>query len=73
MTLHTGRWTFEENGDGTTTAVSQHTVTINPDTITAVLGPDAGVPAAREFLRNALGNNSRATLGYAKSYAEERR
>lgn len=28
---------------------------------------------AHEFLRNALGNNSRATLGHAKAYAEAQR
>ncbi|WP_395570335.1 aromatase/cyclase [Streptomyces sp. BK79] len=73
MTLHTGHWTFEEGPDGVTTAGSQHTVVINAENISRVLGPDAGVPEAREFIRNALGNNSRATLGHAKDYAEARR
>jgi aromatase len=73
MTLHTGYWQFDEDGAGTTTASSQHTVTIRAENITTVLGADAGVPEAREFLRNALGNNSRATLQYAKEYAEGRR
>ncbi|MER5264945.1 aromatase/cyclase [Actinosynnema sp. NPDC002837] len=73
MTLHTGYWTFEEDEHGVTTASSQHTVIINPDTIAKVLGPDAGVAEARTFLRDALGNNSRATLGHAKAYAEQRR
>ncbi|MGW4113831.1 aromatase/cyclase [Actinosynnema sp. NPDC004786] len=73
MTLHTGYWTFEEDGDGVTTASSQHTVVINPDNIAKVLGPDAGVAEARAFVRDALGNNSRATLGHAKTYAEARR
>jgi aromatase len=73
MTLHTGRWTFTEDSAGATTATSQHTVTVNPDAITSVLGPDADLAKAREFLRTALGGNSRATLGFAKTYAEERR
>ncbi|QLE75878.1 cyclase [Streptomyces rectiverticillatus] len=73
MTLHTGYWQFDEGPDGVTTASSQHTVVIRAENITKVLGPDAGVPEAREFIRNALGNNSRATLGHAKDHAEARR
>ncbi|MBJ7904127.1 aromatase/cyclase [Streptomyces sp. NPDC004549] len=73
MTLHTGRWEFRTEDDGTVTAASQHTVVLNPDTIGKVLGPDAGVPEARAFVREALGANSRATLEHAKRYAEERR
>ncbi|MGW6600685.1 aromatase/cyclase [Streptomyces sp. NPDC055036] len=73
MTLHTGYWRFDEESDGVTTVTSQHTVVVNTETITRVLGPDAGVPQARTFLREALGANSRATLGHAKSFAEARR
>lgn len=69
MTLHTGYWQLEEVGDGVA-VTSQHTVMINPATITRVLGESAGVPQARDFIRNALGGNSRATLGYAKNYSE---
>ncbi|WP_406012578.1 aromatase/cyclase [Streptomyces sp. NBC_00984] len=73
MTLHTGNWQFEEGDDGVVTATSQHTVVVNAENITKVLGPDAGVKRAREFLRSALGANSRATLDHAKRYAEARR
>ncbi|MER5767868.1 aromatase/cyclase [Streptomyces sp. NPDC001985] len=73
MTLHTGYWQFEEDSDGSTTASSQHTVVINPERITDILGPGAGVPEARDFIRNALGTNSRATLAHATRYAEGRR
>lgn len=73
MNLHTGLWTVEEDGEGTTTVTSHHTVVVNTDNITRILGADAGVPEARAFLREALGGNSRATLGYAKEYAEARR
>ncbi|WP_306318225.1 MULTISPECIES: aromatase/cyclase [unclassified Streptomyces] len=72
MTLHTGYWQLAEDERGVTTATSQHTVVLNTENIAAVLGPDAGVPQAREFIRNALGGNSRATLGHAKEYAEAR-
>ncbi|MGW6696904.1 aromatase/cyclase [Nocardia sp. NPDC055049] len=73
MALHTGYWEFRTNPDGTTTASSQHTVIIEASRITEILGPDAGVPEARTFLREALGGNSRATLNHAKNYAEARR
>ncbi len=71
MNLHTGYWTFEER-DGRVAATSQHTVVVNPVNITTVLGPDADVATARDFVRNALSVNSRATLNYAKQYAEAR-
>ncbi|MFI9723674.1 aromatase/cyclase [Streptomyces sp. NPDC052396] len=73
MNLHTGYWLLVEGPDGVTTATSQHLVVVNTANITGILGADAGVPEAREFLRNALGGNSRATLGHAKEYAEARR
>lgn len=73
MNLHTGYWQLDEGDDGVTTATSQHTVVLNTGNITRILGEDAGIPQAREFIRNALGANSRATLGHAKEYAEARR
>ncbi|MEE1740289.1 aromatase/cyclase [Streptomyces sp. BE147] len=73
MTLHTGYWRFDEEPDNTATASSQHTVVIKEENITAILGPDAGIPEAREFIREALGTNSRATLAHARAYAEARR
>ncbi|MGV2387206.1 MAG UNVERIFIED_CONTAM: cyclase, partial [Thermobifida fusca] len=54
-------------------ATSQHTVVINTDRITDVLGAGAALAQARKAVREALGANSRATLGLAKAYAEERR
>ncbi|MGW6055040.1 aromatase/cyclase [Streptomyces sp. NPDC055189] len=73
MTLHTGYWTFDEDDDGNTVASSQHTVTLNPANIAAVLGSDATAEDARQYVRNALSTNSLATLGHAKEYAELRR
>lgn len=46
---------------------------LNTQNIAKVLGEDAGIAQAREFIRHALGTNSRATLGHAKEYAEARR
>ncbi|MFI6079976.1 aromatase/cyclase [Streptomyces sp. NPDC051217] len=77
MTLHTGHWTFNENqheigGRTVVAATSQHTVVINTDNIARVLGPDATVGDAKEYVHTALSTNSRATLGHAKNYAEQR-
>ncbi|HEY5834817.1 aromatase/cyclase [Streptomyces sp.] len=69
MNLHTGLWTFTEHGGGVT-ASSQHTVVINTDAITRILGPAATVADARSYVQRALSANSSATLGYAKRYAE---
>lgn len=69
MTLHTGIWTFEETAGGTS-ASSQHTVTLNAASIARILGPDATVADAREYVRSALSTNSHATLSHAKSHTE---
>ncbi|MGI5237990.1 aromatase/cyclase [Dactylosporangium sp. CA-139066] len=72
MSLHTGCWDITEHESGVT-ASSEHTVVLNPATITAVLGPEAGIGEARAFVRTALSTNSTATLGLAKDYAESLR
>jgi aromatase len=72
MTLHTGYWTFAENESGVA-ASSQHTVVLNTANIAKILGADATVADARAYVQNALSTNSRATLGHAKDYAENRR
>jgi aromatase len=69
MTLHTGRWSILPSGLVTLLS-SRHTVQINPANINKVLGPDAGVEQAREFVQKALSTNSMATMQLAKSYAE---
>lgn len=71
MTVHTGQWTLTDAGQGVI-AASRHSVAVNPDSITAILGPDAGVGDARTYIRAALSANSLATLGHAKNYAERR-
>ncbi|GAA2937228.1 hypothetical protein GCM10020221_36250 [Streptomyces thioluteus] len=73
MTVHTGYWTFLPAADGRVAATSQHTVVLNTANIAAVLGPRATVADARAYVRDALGANSRATLGHAKDHAESRR
>jgi aromatase len=71
MSAHTGRWVITEGADGVL-ATSHHTVVLNPDAVPGILGPTATLPDACAFVRNALGGNSRATLGFAKAYAEDR-
>ncbi|MFF3019892.1 aromatase/cyclase [Streptomyces sp. NPDC057939] len=71
MTLHTGYWTFVEDDEGVA-ASSQHTVTINTENITKVLGPQATVEDAKQYVHTALSTNSRATLGHAKNHAENK-
>ncbi|MFF9024889.1 aromatase/cyclase [Streptomyces eurythermus] len=73
MALHTGAWSFEEDGTGATVVTSRHTAVIETGAITRVLGEDATLPAARRFLREALGANSLATLRHAGAYAAARR
>jgi aromatase len=72
MTLHTGCWDLAASGDGVA-ATSQHTVMINAANIASVLGAQAGLDEAENFVRNALSTNSLATLRHAKEYAEGRR
>jgi aromatase len=72
LSLHTGYWTFRDDEDGVS-ASSQHTVVLEPANITKVLGPDATVADAREYVHTALSTNSLATLSLAKAYAEKRR
>jgi aromatase len=72
MTMHAGCWTFADGPDATT-ASSQHTVVLNAGNIPRILGAEATVADARDYVRNALSANSRATLGYAKDFAESRR
>ena len=71
MTAHTGQWRIEE-APGEVRVTSEHTVVINEQNISAVLGDGADVERASSFVRSALSTNSLATLGHAKTYAESR-
>ena len=76
MAGHTGRWVIEPDPDGeagTVLATSWHTVTLAPEGIASVLGPDRTLAEARELVRNALGTNSSTTLRHAGQFAEEAR
>ncbi|MEV6905831.1 aromatase/cyclase [Amycolatopsis sp. NPDC051071] len=68
LALHTGYWTFRENGSGVI-ATSQHTVVLNPDKI----AEGVEVDTVKKQVQEALSTNSTATLGYAKAHAEPSR
>ncbi|MFF4604067.1 aromatase/cyclase [Streptomyces sp. NPDC001339] len=70
---HSGLWEFSEQPDGTAVATARHTVALNPEAVTEVLGADATLADARAYLREALGRNSLATMSHAATYSEERR
>ncbi|MGW4438697.1 aromatase/cyclase [Streptomyces sp. NPDC004596] len=72
MSAHTGCWTLTPRGGGVD-VTSQHTVVVRPEAVEKVLGAGRTVADARNYVRNALSTNSRATLGHAKAYAEARR
>jgi len=72
LTVHVGEWSVTPQ-DGRVAVSSRHTIAINPDTVENVLGAGATVADARQFVRDALSRNSRATLEHARSYAEGRR
>ena len=71
MLLHTGRWLIEPIAGGGVAVTSRHTVRINPDRVTEILGAGAGLADAQDGVRAALSANSLATLKLAKAYAEE--
>jgi aromatase len=67
---HSGGWTFTADPDGGSVATARHTVAINPAAISEVLGTNCTLADARDYLRAALGANSRATLAHASAYAQ---
>jgi aromatase len=66
---HSGEWLFTDGPDATT-ITARHTVAIDPDAISGVLGTKHTLADARGFVRAALGANSRTTLAHAGAYAQ---
>jgi aromatase len=69
LSLHTGQWRIRSDSDATV-VTSQHTVAIAPEAVVGVLGEQATVEDAREFVRSTLSCNSLITLNAAKTYAQ---
>jgi aromatase len=68
---HSGEWTFVQ-GESGVTVVATHTVAINPTAARAVLGESSTLADARQYLRDALGGNGRATVRHAGEYMRAR-
>lgn len=68
---HSGAWSFADRPEGGAVVTAQHTVAINPAAVAKILGPDATLPDARKYLRDALGGNGRATMSHAGAYASQ--
>jgi aromatase len=69
LSAHCGEWRFEDAG-GASKITSRHTVLINPDAVTSVLGDGATVEQAKSRVRESLSANSLTTMRHARSYAE---
>jgi ribosome-associated toxin RatA of RatAB toxin-antitoxin module len=72
LTSHTGEWLVEPVGDRDVRVSARHTVTLNEPAIEKVLGPSATIASAKDFVRSAIGANSRATLEHANDFAQAR-
>ena len=65
----TGEWTVVPDERGVTVTVRQSAV-LSEEHVTGVLGGGAGLPHARQYLREALGDHCRSLLSLAKLHAE---
>jgi aromatase len=72
MMGHSGLWTFSDGPRGPV-VTARHTVALDPAAVPEVLGEHATLAEAREYLRDALGRNSRTTIEHADAYATARR
>ncbi|MGY6653674.1 aromatase/cyclase [Amycolatopsis sp. TRM77291] len=61
---HSGLWTFHDGKEGSR-ATARHTVVIDPVAAAEMFGKDRALADAREYLRYALGRNSRTTMLHA--------
>ncbi|WP_395365320.1 aromatase/cyclase [Streptomyces sp. YH02] len=66
---HTGEWLFEETSGGTL-VTARHQVALDPGAVEGVFGPGTTLESARRLVRDALGGNSRRTLGEARRHVE---
>ncbi len=69
LSVHTGHFLIDETPGGFT-LTSRHTAVIKPEKIAEVLGADATLQDAREFIESALTANSRVTMEHAGAFAE---
>jgi aromatase len=70
LSVHTGHFLIDETPEGYM-LTSRHTAMIRPEKIAEVLGADATLQDAREYIESALTANSRVTMEHAKAFAEQ--
>lgn len=68
LSAHTGHFLIGETPDGLT-LTSRHAAIIRPEMIAEVLGADATIQDARDFIETALTANSRVTMEHASAFA----
>jgi aromatase len=66
---HSGAWDFADGPRGGAVVTARHTVAIDASAVEDVLGESKTVADAREYVRTALGANSKATLAHAAEHA----
>jgi len=69
LSAHTGHFLIEETPKGLA-LTSRHAAIIKPEAIAEVLGADATLQDARNFIQTALTANSRVTMEHAAAFAE---
>ena len=68
LSVHTGHFLIDDTPEGCL-LTSRHTAIIKPEAIAEVLGADATVQDAREYIQSALTANSRVTMEHARDFA----
>jgi len=71
IAAHTGEWLIEPRGDGVL-VTSRHTVVLREEALGALTAAGSTWASTRAFVRDSIGGNSRATLAFAKEFAELR-
>jgi aromatase len=69
LSVHTGHFLIEDAPEGFM-LTSRHSAMIIPEKIPVVLGADATVQDARDYIQTALTANSRVTMEHAGAFAE---
>jgi aromatase len=70
LSVHTGHFLIEDAPEGFL-LTSRHAAMIKPEAIAGVLGAEATLQDAREYIESALTANSRVTMEHAKAFAEQ--
>lgn len=69
LSVHTGHFLIDKAPEGCL-LTSRHSAIIKPEAIATVLGADATLEDARQYIESALTANSRVTMEHAAAFAE---